>query len=131
MDKVKKREQWRKASNKYRKTIKGIKNKLKLERYYRKKYRHLLLEFWGNRCKKCGFDDIRALQIDHVKGYGVQHYKELKLNRFSYYKKIYEEVKSGSKKYQLLCANCNWIKRFIKNENTPRRKLKNVVSPKS
>ena len=112
---------WRKASLKYRKTLKGMKNRLEIERFYREKYKTLLYDFWGNKCVGCGFSDSRALQIDHVEGKGSKHMKYLKLNRFSYYKKIYEEVINGSKDYQPLCANCNWIKRWTNKEHTPRK----------
>jgi len=35
---------------------------------------------------------------------------------FSYYRFILNEIKAGSKDYQLLCANCNWIKKFEEKE---------------
>ena len=61
--------------------------------------------------------DIRCLQIDHVKGNGRQERE-----RFSNYtemtKYILKEIKAGSKDYQLLCSNCNWIKRH-KNKESP------------
>ena len=64
----------------------------------------------GERCKKCGFDDYRALQIDHVKGGGRKQIKEnpkvTKPNVF--YRVIVADVAS----YQVLCSNCNWIKRY-------------------
>lgn len=110
---------WRKASIKYRKTLKGIKNRREIERFYREKYKNMLFNFWGIKCSKCKFSDIRALQIDHINGRGTKHMNQLKLNRFSYYKKIYEEVINGSKDYQPLCANCNWIKRWTNKEHTP------------
>jgi hypothetical protein len=59
----------------------------------------------GNVCSRCGFSDKRALQIDHVYGGGIKAGG----NRGTYYYKEILEDNNG--KYQILCANCNWIKR--------------------
>lgn len=76
------------------------------------KLRRRVLEKLGNKCKQCDFADVRALQIDHVNGGGC---KELKLlSTKNYYMKILRDKRG---KYQILCANCNWIKRHSKNEN--------------
>lgn len=72
--------------------------------------RNLIIKKLGGKCKRCGFNDSRALQIDHVNGGGK---KELKINRRTYYKMVLEDVND---KYQLLCANCNWIKKSENNE---------------
>ena len=61
-------------------------------------------------CCKCGFDDIRALQIDHINGGGLKHFKSH--TSVGYYKSMLDEPE----KYQLLCANCNWIKRYENKE---------------
>lgn len=66
----------------------------------------------GGKCVRCGFDDPRALQIDHING----NAKDDQNNRHQYggirifrlRKMSDEELRST---YQLLCANCNWIKR--------------------
>lgn len=68
----------------------------------------------GRKCAICGFDDMRALQIDHVNGGGV---KEIRAVKGNYYKFILKELISYPNKYQILCANCNWIKRSLNNEN--------------
>jgi len=78
---------------------------------------HTLL---GSRCSKCGFSDDRALQIDHVKGNGYEERHKFH-SFYSYQKHILSEIKASSKDYQLLCANCNWIKRW-ENPNERRRK---------
>jgi hypothetical protein len=65
----------------------------------------------GGVCKICKFQDIRALQIDHVNGGGGNERK--KLGPISMYKKV---IKDNTEYYQLLCANCNWIKRFENKE---------------
>lgn len=84
----------------------------------RRKYNKLraaVLAYLGNECKHCGFVDPRALQVDHVNGCGG---KNRPCND-----KTYREVLSGrfDTKYQLLCANCNWIKRAERGETTLRK----------
>jgi hypothetical protein len=59
-------------------------------------------------------NDKACLQIDHVNGDG---YKERKLYPYKVIRVILEKIQSGSKDYQLLCANCNWIKREKNKEN--------------
>jgi len=68
----------------------------------------------GDKCSVCGLSDRRALQIDHVNGGGTQEIQSLCPT--TYFRKIISEVKSGSKKYQLLCANHNAIKRWESHE---------------
>lgn len=81
----------------------------------RKKIRLSIFDLLGFKCCRCGFDDIRALQIDHVNGDGSQH-RAIPGNSISYFKGILKKVMEGSKDFQILCANCNWIKRAEKNE---------------
>lgn len=75
----------------------------------RRKRAELIAEL-GGKCVRCGFDDIRALQIDHVNGCGKG--KRTKSNSAAFYKTIRE----NPDEYQLLCANCNAIKRIENNE---------------
>lgn len=62
-------------------------------------------------CKQCGFRDVRALQLDHIKGNGNKERVRFHSNSalIVYYLKHPEESKQ---KLQVLCANCNWIKRY-------------------
>ena len=88
--------------------------------------RLLAIQKLGGACKHCGFSDIRALQIDHINGGGVKERKELGSEGAC------KLVISGqdNNMYQLLCANCNWIKRAERNEhrisNYDRRKIQEV-----
>lgn len=66
----------------------------------------------GHVCCRCGFSDKRALQIDHVNGGGNRELKEVR-NNATYLQKV---IKDTEGTYQILCANCNWIKRFERNE---------------
>lgn len=87
------------------------------KRYYNKA-RKGLIEILGNKCvnPEClvvgGCEDFRCLQIDHKDGDG---YKDRLTNgRLSYYLKHIDEAKQ---KLQILCANCNWIKKHDNKEN--------------
>lgn len=76
-------------------------------------WRVLALRRLGNKCVRCGYCDIRSLHIDHVFSDG--HIE--RTLRKSVNKKIAEAAIDLSR-YQLLCANCNWIKRLEQEEGT-------------
>lgn len=59
----------------------------------------------GAVCVRCGFKDPRALQIDHINGGGRKH-----LASFTSNKKYLKYVTENPAEFQILCANCNWIK---------------------
>lgn len=86
----------------------------KMREYSRQKraeVRESIHSMLGLKCARCGFDDPRALQIDHVNGGGRQEQVQNRLGGLSRGKLILGKILAGSKEYQLLCANCNWIKR--------------------
>lgn len=86
--------------------------------WYRKR-RFAILEKLGGKCIKCGYNkDWRALQIDHINGGGGKEIRSLKTQ---VYLQIVLENKEG--KYQLLCANCNFIKRHENNEWKHKKKF--------
>lgn len=79
-----------------------------------------ILKLLGNKCANpfnfphpdwC--NNVRCLQIDHVRGNGAKWRKVFGSRNYS---RIYEEIQKGSKDYQVLCANCNWIKRYTNKE---------------
>jgi len=89
--------------------------------------RKRLLALYGSKCARCGFSDPRALQFDHVNGDGHK-------SRYTYRNAKGQVVRSGTptryydiashpEKYQVLCANCNWIKRAEQGEDGHSRKL--------
>ena len=80
-------------------------------RAYQRKRRIALIERLGGKCVRCGFVDIRALQIDHVNGDGY-----LERGETTNYLKVNKSLDDNEGRYQLLCANCNWIKRVDNNE---------------
>jgi Zn-finger protein len=90
-------------------------------RRWRLHQRQKMITILGGKCVKCGFADIRALQIDHVNGGGCKEFKEDGFVRTNYHNKVMED-KSGS--YQLLCANCNWIKRHENDETSNQYAIK-------
>ena len=78
------------------------------------------LQFLGGKCSRCGFSDVRALQIDHINGGGskeLQSYRN-SYRRMAYYEKV-RQTPPGT--YQILCANCNWIK-MSENKEFPHAK---------
>ena len=88
-------------------------------RNVREKLRNQIFDIIGRQCIKCGFLDIRALQFDHINGDG---YKESKkrgiLGKTLRYLRDNPELCKQT--LQTLCANCNTIKRFSKNESKKR-----------
>jgi len=67
---------------------------------------------WQNADNSLGCVDRRCLQVDHVLGGGCRERKTKFKNAFA----VYFDVLRNPQKYQLLCANCNWIKRQKANE---------------
>ena len=63
------------------------------------------------KCARCNFSDQRALQIDHVNNDGCAERKSLGFSRY-FLMLVIESFAKKEKKYQILCANCNWIKRI-------------------
>jgi hypothetical protein len=77
--------------------------------------RTTIIEKLGGKCTRCGFTDIRALNIDHINDDGAK--ERIGYNNRMFYDKLLkmtdEELFS---RYQVLCANCNSIKRLEKLE---------------
>lgn len=78
---------------------------------YRLRIKFKLFDILGKKCVHCGFSNTRALQIDHVHGSGNKHRKKIGRNH-QYFLYVFNEIKNGSNDYQLLCANCNSIKKY-------------------
>lgn len=69
----------------------------------------------GHECVRCGFDDKRALQVDHINGDGAEH-RRRETNAVG----LLRGVKARPHLFQILCANCNWIKKSELGENPGR-----------
>ena len=79
--------------------------------YTKKRPEKLFEILGGKKCVKCGFDDQRALQFDHIHDDGATERKKRKTTALSYY--YYTDNPSIAKKrIQVLCANCNRIKGY-------------------
>lgn len=127
--KYRKTESYRKSNSKYQHT--------ESYRMYHRKYSRRLklkaIEKLGGKCcnPTCavpgGMIDYRALQIDHINGDGCEERKTLTSSDI--YRKI---IKGETEGYQLLCANCNWIKAFEHNEfpNLKKRGIDKVSDKK-
>jgi hypothetical protein len=76
--------------------------------------REKVVTLLGSRCSKCGLTDKRVLQVDHIFGGGNDERK--RLGPRGTYHRVLETSGEG---YQLLCANCNWIKRHENKEWMP------------
>lgn len=81
---------------------------------WRDRRKKVIIDLLGGICVVCGFDDERALQFDHIHGDGKTDWK--KNNRHGYLTHVLNSVMAKEDKFQLLCANCNWIKRFENHE---------------
>jgi hypothetical protein len=71
------------------------------------------LRLLGGVCVRCRFSDPRALQVDHKAGGGTKEQREIGV--YGVLKRVITDPDRDSR-YQLLCANCNWIKRHERNE---------------
>jgi hypothetical protein len=80
---------------------------------WRQRRRKVILDLLGGVYVFCGFDDPRALQCDHIKGGGMQDRRSASGN---YEGLVLRSIMAGENKFQLLCANCNWIKRAERGE---------------
>jgi hypothetical protein len=67
-------------------------------------------------CCKCGYNDIRALSLDHINGGGTKHRKELGKVGTEFYRWLKEsEFPTG---YQVMCMNCQFIKKVEEMEQS-------------
>jgi hypothetical protein len=96
------------------------------ERKRRKALKEKVYAKFGNKCNNpaCqwlmpdglrGCSDTRCLQIDHKFGDAKKDEKNgYARGSNKFLKAVLEDLEN---RYQLLCANCNWIKRFINGED--------------
>jgi len=61
------------------------------------------------------YTDIRALEIDHIDGGGLVHFRSIgRMGGSAFYKWLI--ARGFPEGYQVLCANCNRIKRAVNQE---------------
>lgn len=92
---------------------------------YFKRKRLEVIEFLGSKCVRCGFSDIRALQLDHINGGGCKESKSI--GSTTMYLRYSQNLVLAKEKLQVLCANCNWIKRYERDETVKGRHKQNAV----
>lgn len=83
---------------------------------YHKNVKMKLINHLGGKCVKCGFSDWRALQLDHINGDGGYEIRDVFKNNIKMYAYYVKHLSEATKRLQLLCANCNWIKRYEQKE---------------
>lgn len=90
-----------------------------------------IIEKLGNKCSNPYnlnhgdfLTDARCLQIDHVHGDGKKD-REIYGKSFKFLQKVLADSENN---YQLLCANCNWIKRHINHETKPIKTYQHNIS---
>jgi predicted HNH restriction endonuclease len=80
-------------------------------REYNARRRAETIEFYGGKCVRCEFSDIRALQVDHIHGGGKKERDAGRHGLFELWKITRDDPVMARATFQLLCANCNSIKR--------------------
>lgn len=88
---------------------------------YRQAMRQRLLDMYGAVCAICGFDDRRALTLDHIEGNG--NAERIELGERGVYRKALSEHQPCT--YRTLCMNCQ----FIENESRSKRRSRGESSP--
>jgi hypothetical protein len=84
-----------------------------IRKYQKRHYaeqRAQIISILGGKCTRCGFSDRRALCIDHINGGGS---KEIRAHGPGIYKRYLDRNCTG---LQILCANCNMIKKHENKE---------------
>lgn len=77
------------------------------------KAREALFHILGHVCAMCGHYDKRVLQFDHINGGGTKEHKTDFLNRRLHFYQFYvHNPNLAREKLQVLCANCNFLKRY-------------------
>jgi hypothetical protein len=73
--------------------------------------RAFALWLFGNQCEQCGFDDPRALCFDHIENDGAAHRAMVGPNAAQW---ILAHLTEAARRLQILCWNCNQIKRVAR-----------------
>ena len=89
-----------------------------IQRDRNRKFKAEVLTHYGNgelACVKCGFLDISALSIDHIEGGGNKQRNGKLRASTAFYKWLKKEGYPAG--YQTLCMNCQFVKRFEREEH--------------
>lgn len=82
---------------------------------YAQKIKRQALSILGNECVWCGYNNPLALQVDHINQISKEERKTLRGGHALY--KAIVHGKRTTEDLQLLCANCNQIKRMVNKEH--------------
>lgn len=104
------------TNRRYRMSEHGKATRNRIAKDNLKKYRSKLIELLGGkRCVRCGYNkDERALQIDHINGGGIKERR--KGYTYLIHKKYVDNPILAKKTLQILCSNCNQLKKFDNKE---------------
>lgn len=100
-------------------------NHRKYARAYVQRVKCEVLSHYSNgdmKCVRCGFDDIRALSIDHVNGGGRKHTRGLTETLYNWLKR--NNYPDG---FQVLCMNCQFIKKMENGESNMAKQENEIV----
>ena len=86
----------------------------------------VLTHYSGGKCAcvLCGFDNLKALSIDHINGGGLKHRRELGIDSGSNFY-VWLEKENLPEGFRTLCMNCQYI------EHNKRMEEKYVAKKKS
>ena len=76
-------------------------------RNHKAKTRKMLFFLYGSRCALCGFDNAKALTLDHILRNG--NIERKMLGERGVYRRALE--KNRPEEYRILCMNCQFINR--------------------
>ena len=77
-------------------------------RQYMDRIRDEVRQLLGGACARCGNDDHRVLQVDHVDGGGNEERRAAR----SFRKRMLVVIEKSGTGYQLFFANCHMIKQW-------------------
>ena len=70
-------------------------------------------------CVICGESRLACLSIDHINGGGTKERRDRHITSYSYY--LWLKNQGYPDGHQTLCMNCQFVKRFERNENKQRK----------
>ena len=80
--------------------------------------RAVMTHLGGPFCSHCGYNNEKALSIDHINNDGAQERKKMN-HVYSIYRGILRLPENEAREhYQVLCRNCNWLKQQERIEET-------------
>jgi hypothetical protein len=86
-----------------------VKHRRSHQAWARRLKREVLSHYGGARCVCCGEAGLAFLTVDHVRGNGAEHRRELGVTGFKFYRWLKKQDFPPG--YQVLCMGCNWAKR--------------------